>query len=265
MKKILATALLLCSINICITAQSHMKSMEQAAKDTLLFRQLHFEKVIGPTVDLKLFAKYYAALKQGYQGYTNRNKIVRQTELNVAVNSDPIYGHNTSSLIDNGEDKKPPFYDGEFDVLTRSYYRRTLTPLQIECLKRDSVMKWNGDLREQYGNQHGTYPYYSANDPRRYRRRAEMKDLVRRLEMFREKASHLPIFFTDIESKYGGNIRKYVRHLYGKTIMGSLGNLYRFMNAPSAEAIQSDLGVQYAVGLALYELWIKDVREGRVK
>lgn len=92
-----------------------------------------------------------------------------------------------------------------------------------------------------------------------------MKNLVKRLTVFRDKAENLPIFFTDIDGKFGGNISKYVKNLYNKSIMGNLNLLRKFTTNPSLEMIQSDPGVQFAVGLALYKLWIKGIRENTGK
>ena len=131
------------------------------------------------------------------------------------------------------------------------------------ALNNDSVIKLNGLLKEQCCEQNGIGT--EENKTKRYRRRAEMKDLTRRLEQLRDSAENLPIFFVDIDGKFGGSVRKYVRHLYGKSIMGNMDVLYRFLNRPTMDMIQNDPGVQFAVGLALYEQWIKDVRDGKVK
>ena len=258
-------ALLLFLISLPVFSQSEEEVLEQAAKDTLVFRHLHFEKPIAPTVELKLFSKYYNYLKHGGKRYTAIDKINRLNRELQLEDKRIFREYNPSTLKDMGnEEIKGPFLDMEFERLKMQDFERVPTPQQMEALRRDSLMYWNSELGGQYAIQHGKYPA-NAKNVKRFHRRAEMKDLVRRLETLRDSCKNLPIFFTDIDSKFNGNIQNFVHHLYSKTIMGNWSIFTRFIKNPTIEAIQSDLGVQYAVGLALYELWIKDVREGKVK
>lgn len=254
-------------VNVC--AQVPSPSQIRAAKDTLVFRQLHFDRVIAPTTDLKIFAKYYQALRQGYKGYEKYKQFSKIHRLNAAMRENQIYGgsdvYSPNSLRDMGEiEKKAPFFDPIFDELNKQYYERKPSQQLVREFLQDSVERWNWKLQDQMYEQHGRYSNDSTK-VRSYHRRAEMRDLEKRLRIMRDSCENLPIFFVDIDHKFGGNIRKYVRHLYKNSLMGSSGKLFIFMRNPSAETIQNDPGVQYAVGLALYELWIKKVREGKVK
>ncbi len=88
----------------------------------------------------------------------------------------------------------------------------------------------------------------------------EKARLVENLRKFDAVSSNKPIFFSTIYSKYKGNIKKYVDALYSKSIMGNPDKLTDFLSAPTAKKLQKDLGVQFAIGLALYDLWIKQTK-----
>lgn len=89
-------------------------------------------------------------------------------------------------------------------------------------------------------------------------------ELVRRLEIFDSLANTKPLFYSEIHSKkYNGDIRKYVKDLYDKSIMGNSKRLRRFCKKQRVKCLPADKGLQYTLGLALYELWIRQVREGK--
>ncbi len=92
-------------------------------------------------------------------------------------------------------------------------------------------------------------------------RKKEKARLVENLRMFDAVSTNKPMFFATIYSKYKGDIEKYVDDLYSKSIMGSKWRMTRFCRWPSAEKLQKDLSVQFAIGLALYDLWIKQMKE----
>ena len=95
-------------------------------------------------------------------------------------------------------------------------------------------------------------------------RDAEKQRLVQALMAFDTAAVNKPVFFSEIYGKFRGNIGKYVDHLYRRSILCSMSRMDKFVRYPKAEDLQKDPGVQFVIGIALYELWIKDVREGRV-
>ncbi len=102
-------------------------------------------------------------------------------------------------------------------------------------------------------------------DARAYREgknlKAEKARLVDNLRKFDAVSTNKPIFFATIYSEYKGDIEKYVDDLYSKSIMGSKWRMTLFCRWPSAKKLQNDLSVQFAIGLALYDLWIKQSKE----
>ncbi len=102
------------------------------------------------------------------------------------------------------------------------------------------------------------------NDARSYREgkdlKAEKARLVENLRKFDAVSSNKPIFFSTIYSEYKGDIEKYVDDLYSKSIMGSKWRMTLFCRWPSAKKLQKDLSVQFAIGLALYDLWLKQTK-----
>ncbi len=104
------------------------------------------------------------------------------------------------------------------------------------------------------------------HDARAYRdgkdMNAEKARLVENLRKFDAASDNKPIFFATIYAQYKGDIEKYVDDLYSKSIMGSKWRMGLFCRWPSAKKLQEDLSVQFAIGLALYDLWIKQGRTG---
>lgn len=100
---------------------------------------------------------------------------------------------------------------------------------------------------------------------RLYDRESELKaQLVAALSAFDSVANNRPLFFHTIYTDYGGNIEKYVSYLLRKSILFNPLRMTFFTRKPSNKRLQRDLGVQFVIGLALYESWIRDVREGRL-
>ncbi len=89
--------------------------------------------------------------------------------------------------------------------------------------------------------------------------------MVDNLRKFDAVSCNKPIFFATIYSQYKGDIEKYVDDLYSKSIMGSKWRMGLFCRWPSAKKLQEDLSVQFAIGLALYDLWIKRGRAGNTE
>ena len=88
--------------------------------------------------------------------------------------------------------------------------------------------------------------------------------LVEALRAFDSVAVHKPVFYADIYSTFKGDYKKYVDHLYKRSFLCNNQRMTLFARRPEKVKIQKDPGVQFVIGLALYELWIKDVREGCV-
>jgi len=93
---------------------------------------------------------------------------------------------------------------------------------------------------------------------------AEKQRLVRALTAFDSVSTHKPIFYADIYGRFKGSAAKYVDYLFKKSFLFRKSHLEKFVRYPKAKTLQRDLGVQFVIGLALYESWIRDVREGRV-
>jgi len=93
---------------------------------------------------------------------------------------------------------------------------------------------------------------------------AEKQRLVRALTAFDSVSTHKPIFYADIYGRFKGSAAKYVDYLFKKSFLFRKSHLEKFVRYPKAKTLQHDLGVQFVIGLALYESWIRDVREGRV-
>lgn len=102
--------------------------------------------------------------------------------------------------------------------------------------------------------------YYRWTHPDR---RADKKRLVENISAFRAGATARPPFLHDIDSLYGGSVEKYVDALYGKSILGSKWRMAMFTRKPTVKRLVEDPGVQFALDLALYDLWVKSVRDSR--
>lgn len=80
------------------------------------------------------------------------------------------------------------------------------------------------------------------------------QELIEKLKAYSQEANDKPIFFADIEMKFGGDIEKYVHHLYENSIMGNRKKFKRFLRSPYSWKIQKDPGFQFSLGLILYEM-----------
>lgn len=87
-------------------------------------------------------------------------------------------------------------------------------------------------------------------------------DMVRRLLAFDKAAYYKPIFFADIYSRYKGDYRKYVDDLFRKSLITSPRRLRSFTAYARKRMILKDMGFQFTLSLALYELWMKQVKDG---
>lgn len=91
----------------------------------------------------------------------------------------------------------------------------------------------------------------------RYEAKRNKALLVRQLTAFDSLSHNKPLFFSTIYGKFGGDIKAYVDYLYKRSFLTNCFRLNTFMRWPSAKKIEQDPGVQFIMGLALYELWLK--------
>lgn len=93
----------------------------------------------------------------------------------------------------------------------------------------------------------------------------EKETLVKNLQAFDSLSYNKPVFFSTIYSKkFGGDIVRYVDYLYEKSFLISAKALRKFYKRPRAKRLQADPGVQFAIGLALYNAWIERVQKGEI-
>ncbi len=85
----------------------------------------------------------------------------------------------------------------------------------------------------------------------------DKEELVRQITAFDSLSHNKPLFFSTIYGKFGGDIKAYVDYLYKRSFLTNRFRLNTFMRWPSAKKIEQDPGVQFILGLALYELWLK--------
>ncbi len=223
------------------TSAQESKSFEQ---DTLAFRTYLCGDNIGTAMDLSLLIRTYRHLS------ASEGKEVQY----VPINRLPApFASYPKAVYPNGKSH----YEGPIDGLA-------------------SIVRY-GDIN--VGDWHpggGGIPHMDntrfpdslrlgiKENVRHYRetidRKAEKKRLVENLRKFDRLSGNKPIFFATIYSEYEGDIKKYVDDLYSKSIMGSSWRMTRFCRWPSAKKLQKDLSVQFAIGLALYDLWLKQTK-----
>ena len=86
--------------------------------------------------------------------------------------------------------------------------------------------------------------------------------MVERLKAFDKAAYYKPIFFADIYCRYKGDYHKYVDALFRKSLITSPKRLRSFTAYARKKMLLKDMGFQFTLSLALYDLWIKQVKEG---
>ena len=70
-----------------------------------------------------------------------------------------------------------------------------------------------------------------------------------------------PLLFQLIYKKYNGNISRYVDDLYSRSFMTSEKLFKRMMRRTRPKLLVKDLGVNYALSMALYQAWLKQQGE----
>lgn len=81
--------------------------------------------------------------------------------------------------------------------------------------------------------------------------------LARDLQAFDSLSGAKPVFFSAVRRLYGSDFSFYASHLCSKSILSDPKRLRRFLEHPTSSEIQTDLGVQFVIGIYLYDLWIK--------
>ena len=84
----------------------------------------------------------------------------------------------------------------------------------------------------------------------------EKAQLVRSLTAMDTLLHNKPLLFQIIYKKYDGNIQRYVDDLYAKSFMSSPRRFKRMMRRMRPKLLVKDLGVNYTLSMALYEVWL---------
>ncbi len=231
--------LLLCLIT-CGAALNAQKN--DICEDSLAFYTYLYDNNIGRAMDVPMLIKIYNYLSSAD---INKRKVRVSSDL-PEVNT--IYVRGSYPL------RKRTYKDRSCRVFAVSYNNVGIADFSGTKYWRVDNAKFPDSLRLNL-----------VNDARYYRENFDMKAekarLVENLRKFDAASDNKPIFFATIYSKYKGDIEKYVDDLYSKSIMGNPWRMTRFCRWPSAKKLQKDLSVQFAIGLALYDLWIKQNRE----
>ncbi len=80
--------------------------------------------------------------------------------------------------------------------------------------------------------------------------------LAANLEAFDSLSQNKPLFFLLFKDQRS-DPATFAKHIYDHSIVTNPRMLKAFMKHPSAELLRKDPGVQFILGLALYELWLK--------
>lgn len=114
-----------------------------------------------------------------------------------------------------------------------------------------------------YGVVHANYylkECYKANSKEGEELEKAKQALVDRLKAFDENSDSKPLFFADIKSKYGGDYAKYVDALVENSMVTNKGRLKKFLPRHRAKWLTIDMGFQFTLGLALYEMAVREMR-----
>lgn len=84
----------------------------------------------------------------------------------------------------------------------------------------------------------------------------EKAQLVKSLTAMDSLLHNKPLLFQVIYRKYNGNIQRYVDDLYAKSFMTSPRRFKRMMRRMRPKLLVKDLGVNYTLSIALYEVWL---------
>ena len=85
----------------------------------------------------------------------------------------------------------------------------------------------------------------------------EKRQLANSLTAMDSLLHNKPLLFQLIYKKYNGNISRYVDDLYSRSFMTSEKLFKRMMRRTRPKLLVKDLGVNYALSMALYQAWLK--------
>lgn len=213
------------------TAQVVEKSISQ---DTLAFRQ-YMTNNIGTALDIENILSSYKRLKGQEEELVHRpsDRMWNDPFDSYTYNSlsGPITGATIVSPSDGGSD---------------SYKRmgRGTIPRSVRRAIREKARAY----------------FESVKDVR-----VEKAKLVHNLQAFDSLSNNKPVCFAQIHQKYGGDYKAYVDDLYSNSFMANEKALKKFLRHPSSQKLGRDPVVQFSLSLALYERWIMDVKEGKIK
>lgn len=218
-----------------LALSSHGKSIEE---DTLAFRRYLSSDNIGRIVPVESLMRMYATLSEKHSRDENRRSSVIFAPSVMAVPFDgagQMYGVSDNYAFNN---------------ISNYIFQSSASFGYVDNAK------FPDSLRHRLKAAHYVYHKKDMEE--------EKERLIENLQKFDSLSNYKPVFFATIYSTYHGNIRKYVNALYKKSMMGSYKRLQRFVFYPTAKRLQSDLWVQFAISLRLYDLWIEQVRRGEV-
>ena len=84
----------------------------------------------------------------------------------------------------------------------------------------------------------------------------EKQNLIESLTAMDTLLHNKPLFFQVIHTRYKGNIASYVDDLYANSFMTSPKRFKQMMRKTRPKRLIKDLGVNYSLSMALYEVWL---------
>ena len=84
----------------------------------------------------------------------------------------------------------------------------------------------------------------------------EKQNLIESLTAMDTLLHNKPLFFQVIHTRYKGNIASYVDDLYTNSFMTSPKRFKQMMRRTRPKRLIKDLGVNYTLSMALYEVWL---------
>ena len=84
----------------------------------------------------------------------------------------------------------------------------------------------------------------------------EKQNLIESLTAMDTLLHNKPLFFQVIHKRYKGNIASYVDDLYANSFMTSPKRFKQMMRRTRPKRLIKDLGVNYSLSMALYEVWL---------